>query len=411
MYLLRRLLTQLVTRGTLTVIDAKGERHVFGSGKPEATIRIHDDATARRIFWNPTLSVGEAYMDGTLTFEDCDLSDFLNLAFLNMGWGYGHWLQNVLAQVRRMTRRIAQYNPVGRSRDNVAHHYDLSDQLYDLFLDEDRQYSCAYYRDTNDSLETAQEQKKRHLAAKLLLEPGMKVLDIGSGWGGLGIHLAQQADVDVTGITLSEEQLKVSNRRAADLGLSDRLRFELRDYREEIGVYDRIVSVGMFEHVGVGFYQTFFDKVRDLLTPDGIAVVHTIGRADGPGATNPWLKKYIFPGGYTPALSEVSPHIECARLFTTDVEILRLHYAETLKEWRRRFRRNWRKIAGIYDERFCRMWDFYLAGCEAAFRYGGQVVFQFQMAKQLDAVPMTRDYIGKWEQRSADGDAGIVAAQ
>ncbi len=410
MFLLRRLLTQLVTRGTLTVIDAKGDRHVFGRGQPEATIRIHDDATARRVFWNPGLSVGEAYMEGTLTFEDCDLSDFLNLALLNMGWGYGHWLQNALARLRRMTRRIAQYNPVGRARDNVAHHYDLSDELYDLFLDEDRQYSCAYYRDTGDSLETAQEQKKRHLAAKLLLEPGMKVLDIGSGWGGLAIHLAQQADVDVTGITLSEEQLKVSNQRAVDLGLSDRLRFELRDYRQEIGVYDRIVSVGMFEHVGVGFYRTFFDKVRDLLTPDGIALIHFIGRSEGPGATNPWLMKYIFPGGYTPALSEVTPHIERAQLYTTDVEILRLHYAETLKEWRRRFRRNWRKIAGIYDERFCRMWDFYLAGCEASFRYGGQVVFQFQMAKQIDAVPMTRDYIGKWEQRSTDGDADIVAA-
>jgi len=264
-------------------------------------------------------------------------------------------------------------------------------------LDNDRQYSCAYYSTGNESLEQAQDAKKRHIAAKLLLAPEHKVLDIGSGWGGLGLYLAEISGADVTGVTLSVEQHKVSQERAKEHGVAERVRYKLQDYRHEENTYDRIVSVGMFEHVGVGHYEEFFRKIKDLLADDGVALLHTIGRADGPGATNPWLAKYIFPGGYTPALSEIVPVIERVGLYITDIEVLRLHYASTLRDWRRRFNTNRDKVREIYDERFCRMWDFYLAGCEAAFRYGGQLNFQIQLARKQDAVPLTRDYIQEWE--------------
>jgi cyclopropane-fatty-acyl-phospholipid synthase len=290
---------------------------------------------------------------------------------------------------------------VSAARANVAHHYDLSDTLYDLFLDADRQYSCAYYMSFDDTLERAQEQKKRHLAAKLLLRSGHRVLDIGSGWGGLALYIAQAADVDVTGVTLSTEQHGYSNQRVDKAGLTDRVRFELKDYRHENGRYDRIVSVGMFEHVGVGHFREYFDKIRDLLTDDGVALIHTIGAADGPGAAHAWIRKYIFPGGYSPALSEVVPIIERAGLHITDIEVLRLHYAETLKAWRQRFMANRDRVSAIYDERFCRMWEFYLAGCEAGFRHSGLVVFQIQVSKRIDTVPLTRDYILEWEHSHA----------
>jgi len=286
---------------------------------------------------------------------------------------------------------------VPRARRNVAHHYDLSDQLYELFLDRDRQYSCAYFRSPEDELETAQQNKKRHIAAKLLLQPGHKVLDIGSGWGGLALYLAAECGCEVTGLTLSEEQHKVSQGRAAAAGLADRVRFHLRDYREEEGQYDRIVSVGMFEHVGVVQYPTFFRKVNQLLTPDGVALLHSIGRMEGPGTTNPWLRKYIFPGGYSPALSEVVPAVERERLWITDIEILRLHYAETLCNWRGRFEENRERIRALYDERFCRMWELYLVGAELAFRRDRHLNFQMQLAKQVGTVPLTRDYITDWE--------------
>jgi cyclopropane-fatty-acyl-phospholipid synthase len=297
----------------------------------------------------------------------------------------------------RMMRRIYQLNPVWRARRNVAHHYDLSDQLYELFLDDDRQYSCAYFRTPENDLETAQHDKKRHIAAKLLLRPGQKVLDIGSGWGGLAIYLAAESGVEVTGLTLSEEQLKASQRRAAAAGLADRVRFYLRDYREETGQYDRIVSVGMFEHVGVNHYPAFFAKLKGLLAPDGVALLHSIGRMEGPGMTNTWLRKYIFPGGYSPALSEVVPVAERAHLWITDIEVLRLHYAETLRQWRNRFEQNRDRIRALYDERFCRMWEVYLVGSEVAFRRAGHLVFQMQLAKSLDTVPLTRDYMFDWE--------------
>jgi cyclopropane-fatty-acyl-phospholipid synthase len=297
----------------------------------------------------------------------------------------------------RVVRRLHQYNPVPRARRNVAHHYDLSDQLYELFLDRDRQYSCAYFNRPGEDLDAAQEDKKRHIAAKLLLRPGHKVLDIGSGWGGLALYLAAECGVDVTGLTLSREQHNVATRRAAAAGLGERVRFHLRDYREETGLYNRIVSVGMFEHVGVNQYSTYFQRLSDLLAPDGVALLHSIGRMDGPGTTNAWMRKYIFPGGYAPALSEVVPEAERTRLWITDIEILRLHYAETLRAWRGRFEQNRDRICELYDERFCRMWEMYLVGAELAFRRDGHMVFQMQLAKAVDTVPLTRDYLVEWE--------------
>jgi cyclopropane-fatty-acyl-phospholipid synthase len=400
MALLQAVLRQIIRKGTLTIIGPDGRYYHAGSGEPVVTVRITDSAAIPRLLVNPDLAVGEAYMDGTLVIEDGDIYDFLSLCFANLGWKNGHWVRHARAWVKRLGRRIEQYNPVAKARANVAHHYDLSDTLYELFLDADRQYSCAYFMSPDDTLERAQEQKKRHLAAKLLLRPGHRVLDIGSGWGGLAQYLARVTGADVTGLTLSTEQHAYAERRAKTLGVAKQVRFLLRDYREEDSCYDRIVSVGMFEHVGVGHYREYFEKVRDLLEDDGVAVIHTIGSAAGPSATNAWINKYIFPGGYTPALSEILPAIERAGLYVTDIEVLRLHYAETLKAWRHRFNLNRTRIAALYDERFCRMWEFYLAGAEASFRYGGLVNFQIQLAKRIDAVPFTRDYIREWERES-----------
>jgi cyclopropane-fatty-acyl-phospholipid synthase len=291
-------------------------------------------------------------------------------------------------------RRLKQCNPISRARANVAHHYDLSDQLYDLFLDKDRQYSCAYFTSKDDSLEMAQENKKRRIAAKLLLDrPHLKILDIGSGWGGLGLYLAEETGADVTGVTLSVEQHKIAEARAAAAGLADRVRFHLCDYRQEPGQYDRVVSVGMFEHVGKKNYDEFFAKLNELLAIDGVALLHSIGYADAPAPINPFIRKYIFPGADLPTLSEVFAAVERAGLIVTDVEILRLHYAETLRHWRERFIANRQRIAALYDERFCRMWEFYLVLCEIGFRFRFNMVFQMQLTKRFDAVPLTRDYM------------------
>ncbi|HWB49603.1 MAG TPA: cyclopropane-fatty-acyl-phospholipid synthase family protein [Stellaceae bacterium] len=403
--LLARLLSRFVRIGRLELFDAGGGRHVFdGSPGPVVTVRLHDAALHRELVLNPRLHVGEAYMDGTLTIEKGDIYSLIELLVRNDERMADSVAWRALSRLQRLTRRLHQYNPIKRSRRNVAHHYDLSDQLYDLFLDRDRQYSCAYFLSPDDDIETAQLNKRRHLASKLLLRPGMKVLDIGSGWGGLALYLARECGVDVTGLTLSVEQLKVAQRRAAQAGLSDRVRFILRDYREERGLYDRIVSVGMFEHVGVTQYKAFFAQVDALLKPDGVALLHSIGRMDGPGATNPWLRKYIFPGGYSPAISEVVPVIERTRLWITDIEVLRLHYAETLKAWRRRFLQHRDQILKLYDERFCRMWEIYLVGSEMAFRYGGHLNMQIQMAKRVDTVPLTRDYMIDWERAHRQAD-------
>jgi len=388
----------LIRRGTLTVIDARDAVHVFaGTPGPEITIRLHDPALHWKLFINPGLYAGEAYMDGTLTIENASIYDFLNMAGENMNLVPPDWMTRLQDGLGRTFRYLQQYNPIHRAHRNVAHHYDLSDTLYDLFLDADRQYSCAYFPTPGIAIEEAQANKKRHIAAKLLLRPGQRVLDIGSGWGGLALYLAGECDVEVTGLTLSTEQLKVAQGRAQAAGLADRVRFELCDYRVHQGSYDRIVSVGMFEHVGVPQYPAFFRRVKELLEPDGVALLHSIGRMDGPGATNPWLRKYIFPGGYSPALSEVVPVAERTKLWITDIEVLRLHYAETLKSWRQRFNANRERIRTLYDERFCRMWEFYLAGSEMAFRQQGHLVFQMQLSKSIDAVPLTRDYMVDWE--------------
>ncbi len=396
--LLSYLLRHLISRGTLRLIDSRGGTQTFaGAPGPTVTVRLHHAAVERQLFLNPRLKLGEAFMDGRLTVEDGSIYDFLDLIGLNMSLAPSHFLTPLYNGFGTAFRVFQQYNPLRRSRENVAHHYDLSGTLYDLFLDGDRQYSCAYFTAPDQSLEMAQANKKRHLAAKLLLKPGQTVLDIGSGWGGLAIYLARECGVSVTGLTLSTEQLKVAESRAAAAGLSDRVKFRLLDYREATGTFDRIVSVGMFEHVGVVHYPTFFRKVKALLAEDGVALLHSIGRADGPGTTNPWIRKYIFPGGYSPAISEVVPVVERTGLWITDIEILRLHYAETLRAWRTRFLANRDRIKALYDERFCRMWEFYLAGSEIAFRYQGHLNFQMQMAKAVDVVPLTRDYITDWE--------------
>ena len=397
--MLARFLKAAIKKGDLCLIDARGRGWRFGDGTaPHVTIRIHDRATQRHFLLNPQLAVGEAYMAGTLTIEGGTLYDFVDLATLNLEYVEQYPFHAFFSRVNYWLRRLQQYNPIGKAQRNVAHHYDLSDDLYDLFLDEDRQYSCAYFDSASTGLEQAQVNKKRHIAAKLLLNrPGLKILDIGSGWGGLGLYLAQQAGAKVTGVTLSTEQHKISQQRAADAGLADDVVFELRDYREQTETFDRIVSVGMFEHVGAGHYTEFFEKVKDLLTDDGVCLLHSIGRMDPPRTTNPWLRKYIFPGGYSPALSEVLAAVEKAGLWVTDIEILRLHYAETLRHWQDRFQAQRDKAKDLYDEEFCRMWEFYLTGSEVSFRQLGQMVFQLQLAKRQDAVPLTRDYISEWE--------------
>ena len=407
--LLAKVLSRALGEGQLIIIDAAGRTHRAVGAKPgpSVTIRVHDQPTAWRLLVRPRLAFGEAYMDGKLTVEDggtvYDLLDLLgrNMSSLEtmpfVSWSYG-W--------QKAMRLFQQYNPIGKAQRNVAHHYDLNGQLYDFFLDHDRQYSCAYFKTGDEPLEQAQLDKKRHIASKMLLQPGQKVLDIGSGWGGMGLFLGQQYGVDVTGVTLSKEQHTVSSHRALEGGLADRVRFKLLDYRQEADRYDRIVSVGMFEHVGVAHYVEYFRKVKDLLKDDGVMLLHSIGRMEPPGATNTWLKKYIFPGGYTPALSEVMAAIEKVGLWATDIEILRLHYAQTLRHWRERFLSNRERIkqqAG-YDDRFCRMWEFYLAGCEIAFRHLNQMVFQIQIARRQDAVPLTRDYM-------VDAERGVAIAR
>ena len=393
--LLDGVLHRLVTAGELGVIWPDGRTSRYGpGGEPTARIRIADSATARAILLNPSLRFGEAYMDGRLVPADCSIYQVLDVLLSSMGNKAPHRLAALLDRVAFRLRRVLQWNTPGRARRHVAHHYDLSGRLYALFLDRERHYSCAYFPDGNETIEQAQAAKKRHIAAKLCLDrPGLSVLDIGCGWGGLALHLAREHDARVLGITLSAEQLRVARDRAASEGLESRARFELLDYRAVGEKFDRVVSVGMFEHVGIPNYEGFFRTVGACLKPDGVALIHAIGRSEGPEETNAWLRKYIFPGGYSPALSEVMGPIERSGLKLCDLEILRLHYAETLRLWRRRFAANRDAIASLYDERLCRMFEFYLAGCELAFRRQGHMVWQAQLAHRFDAVPLTRDYI------------------
>ena len=387
-------LTHLFRSGELTVTFPNGTTKSYGDGDGlNVAVTLHDKDLPRKLIISPEMAVGEAYMDAKMTIDDDDLRGFLNLAVANMAKHGRPWFHRPLEIYRHVHRYVSQFNPASKSKANVAHHYDLSGELYDLFLDEDRQYSCAYFTDPDMSLEEAQLAKKHHIAAKLRLQPGMRVLDIGCGWGGMGLMLARDYGVEVVGVTLSEEQHAIANQRATDAGLSDRVTFELMDYRHVTGTFDRIVSVGMFEHVGVLHYNEYFKTVRKLLSEDGIALIHTIGRCDEPGVTNPWILKYIFPGGYCPALSEATKHIETNDFNTCDIEVWRMHYAYTLRHWYDRFMANIDKAEALYDARFCRMWRYYLIACEVTFKHDKQVVFQFQLAPNQEAVPLTRDYL------------------
>ncbi|MEH6525013.1 MAG: cyclopropane-fatty-acyl-phospholipid synthase family protein [Sneathiella sp.] len=398
MILLPQMLTRLIKQGTLTVIDCENRVRVYkGEPGPTVTMKLHNHSVARKLAIYPKLYLGEAYMDGSLTVQDGDIYDLLDLFSRNTGWGIKHPLASIGDFIYKLIWLFIRYNPKGRSVQNVAHHYDLSDEFYDLFLDENRQYSCAYFKDADDSLEQAQLQKMAHIEAKLALGDGQKILDIGCGWGGMARFLADRNDVTVKGITLSKNQLSYARTKANEVGLSDKVDYIMKDYRDLTETFDRIVSVGMFEHVGTPHYRHFFKKVKSTLTDDGVALLHTIGTADRPTATNPWIQKYIFPGGYIPPLSEITPEIEKAGLYVTDIEILRVHYADTLRAWRQRFMDKKNVVLEIYDEQFSRMWEFYLAASEVAFRHNGLVVFQIQMAKQLDTLPLTRDYISKTE--------------
>ena len=405
--LLQKVLALIVQTGTVRVTTVAGGRFTVGDGSGEPLVlRFTSRAAELGILIDPELRFGEAYMNGTLIVEEGSIADVLALVMSQSSalrpprWARPQWL------TRYFCRRLRQLNPRRRSRNNIAHHYDLDGRLYALFLDADRQYSCAYFETDDQSLDDAQLAKKRHLAAKLLLTPGRRVLDIGSGWGGLALYLAEMCGARVEGVTLSQEQLSVSRARAHEKGITEKVDFHLADYRDVAGRFDRIVSIGMFEHVGVGFYDVFFRKCAELLTDDGVMVLHSIGRAEGPGYTNPFIRKYIFPGGYIPALSEVLPAIERSGLLVTDVEILRLHYAETLKAWRERFLARREEAERLYDARFCRMWEFYLAASEMAFREQGMMVFQAQLTRRQGVVPTTRDYLMREEARLRGVEGG-----
>ena len=402
------LLRRFIRRGSLTITTAAGSTYSFGDGNgPPVAVRFATARAQRAVLFDPELKLGEAYMDGSLIVERGSIADMLAVLLRQerVAVPYFAWLPHFL---RYLFRRLQQFNPRFRARNNVAHHYDLDGRLYSLFLDGDQQYSCAYFESAGQSLDDAQLAKKRHLAAKLRLKPGATVLDVGCGWGGLGLYLAEIACARVTGITLSHEQYRRAQNRALERGRTRDATFRLVDYRDVDGRFDRIVSVGMFEHVGVGFYDKFFDKCAQLLAEDGFALLHTIGRSGPPGITNPWIAKYIFPGGYIPALSEVLRAVERAQLIVTDVEILQLHYAETLRAWRERFLAHRDEAERLYDRRFVRMWEFYLACSEMAFREGDMVVFQVQMAKRKGLTPATRDYIVREEARLRTLEAGYA---
>ena len=404
-HLLRLFLDRFIRRGSITLTTASGNTFTCGDGTGEPVrVRVVTKEAERQLLLDPEMALGETYMDGTFVVEQGTIADVLAIVLdqpdMTPRWAKLQWW------LRYLVRNIQQFNPRGRSKNNVARHYDLDGRLYSLFLDADKQYSCAYFETPGMTLDEAQLAKKRHVTAKLLIEQGQRVLDIGSGWGGLGLYIAEVAGGNVTGVTLSTEQLQVSNTRAAERNLTQSAKFLLQDYRDIPGPFDRIVSVGMFEHVGVDHYDTFFKRCAELLDANGVMLLHSIGRSEGPGITNPWIAKHIFPGGYIPALSEVLPAIERAGLLVCDIEILRLHYAETLKAWRERFMARREEAIKLYDERFARMWEFYLASSEMSFRKQNLMNFQIQITKRQGIVPMTRDYIARGEARLRGSEQG-----
>ncbi len=390
-----KFLNKLFKYDGFILIDSNQKKYVIGKPLKDDPIKIKllDKNLSYKLLMNPDLYFGEAYTDGSLIIENGTLTEFLEIAFRNIGRGEINIYGKILKKIKGTYRYLTNFNKIVKSKKNVSHHYDISEKLYDLFLDENRQYSCAYFKNENETLEEAQNNKIDHIIKKLKIEPDQKVLDIGSGWGTLALSIANKTKASVTGITLSENQLEYSLKKAKEMNLSNQVDFKLIDYRQLNEKFDRIVSVGMFEHVGRKFYSTYFNQVSKLLKEKGIALIHTIGSSNPPRDPQPWITKYIFPGGYTPSLSEVSRPIENSGLIISDMEVLRMHYAHTLRHWKERFLSKKEDVLGMFDEKFYRMWEFYLASCEMAFKWGDQVVFQFQLSKDNSSVPNTRDYI------------------
>ncbi len=394
MYLVN-FLNGLVKEDGFELVDANSKSYLIGKPKKENPIRfkILDKSLHWKLLLNPDLYLGEAYTNGSIVIENGTLTEFLDIALKNVGRQSINSITNVLGKFRRVYRYITNFNLIGKSKENVAHHYDISNKFYDLFLDEKRQYSCAYFKNEDDTLEVAQNNKIDHIIKKLNLKPNQKVLDIGSGWGTLALDIAKKTQCEVVGITLSKNQLEYAQQKAKEMNLENQVEFRLADYRQLNEKFDRVVSVGMLEHVGRKFYKKYFNKVFDFLNEDGVALIHTIGSVNPPRGPQPWITKYIFPGGYTPSLSEVSLPIEKSGLIISDIEVLRMHYAHTLKNWKERFMSKKGEVLEMFDEKFFRMWEFYLVSCEMAFKWSDQVVFQFQLTKKFKGTPITRDYI------------------
>ena len=391
---LARYLNKVFKKGGFILIDANSKKYIIGEPTDNPIkLKILKKNLHYKLLFHPDLYFGEAYTNGEIVIENGSLTDFLDLVLSNIGRGKLNFFSYLINRLRGSYRYLTNFNFIKKSKMNVSHHYDILDDLYDLFLDPKRQYSCGYFKNENDSLETAQNNKIQHIIRKLNITPNQKVLDIGCGWGSLAFDIAKSASCEVTGITLSQNQFNYCNQKAKDLNLENQVKFKLMDYRELDEKFDRIVSVGMFEHVGRKFYKKFFNKIEKILNHDGISLIHTIGSVNPPRDPHPWITKYIFPGGYTPSLSEVTTPIERAGLIVTDIEVLRLHYSHTLRLWKENCMKNKEKIIKMFDERFFRMWEFYLTGCEMAFKYGEQVVYQFQLSKDYNSIPVTRDYI------------------
>ena len=392
---LAKFLNKLFKEDGFILIDANSIKYIIGNPKKEKpiTLRLLDKKLHYKLLFYPDLYFGEAYTDGTVKIENGSLTDFLEIALKNIGRNQTNILSQILNKLRGTYRYLTNFNVTKKSKKNVAHHYDISDDLYDLFLDPKRQYSCAYFKNENDSLEVAQNNKIDYIIKKLNLKPNQKVLDIGCGWGSLAIEIAKKSQCEVTGITLSENQYKYSAHKAKELNVENQVQFKLIDYRQLNEKFDRIVSVGMFEHVGRKYYKTFFNQINKLLSNTGIALIHTIGSVNQPRDPQPWITNYIFPGGYTPSMSEITVPIEKSGLIISDIEVLRMHYSHTLRNWKQRFLNNKSKVLTMFDENFFRMWEFYLTSCEMVFKWNDQVVFQFQLSKDLTSLPTTRDYI------------------